>query len=121
MINKTAGYDNKFASNLKRHWDLYIIFAFLIIRLFLNMDFIINFKILSFFFAVVYVFFIVMLAMRYRVFSSLFIVFLTIDSMIGTYLWTLKGAFNFEFYATMIINFAIIVLVVQNINKDIPR
>ncbi len=102
-------------------WVLYLVFAFLVVRLFLNMDFILDFKALSLFFALVYAFFIVMLAFRIRLFTSLFIVFLTIDSMIGTYLWTLKGFFAFEFYATMIINFAVIILIVQNLHRRFPK
>ncbi|MCH7568877.1 MAG: hypothetical protein IIA87_05650 [Nanoarchaeota archaeon] len=99
-------------NNFKRHWDLYIVFIFIFIRLILNLQL----KTLSIFFAVVYLIFILMLVKKTSYFSTLFVIFLAIDSMIGTYLFTLMNNLNFEYYGTMITNLIIIFLIVKNIH-----
>lgn len=105
----------------RENLDLIVVFVFLVIRLFLNMDFILDFSVLSLFFAVIYLFFIFMLVKRIHFFSVAFVLFLTVDSMIGTYLFASGILENLEFYLTMLINFAIISIVIRNQNRIFPK
>lgn len=112
MMKRSASDSHHFA----RHWDLYIIFAFLIARTVLN----IQEGMLAVFFAVMYVLFLIMLARKVRFFSTLFVLFLTLDSMITVYFASILG-FNTLYYWVLGLNFAMIALVVQNVHKDFPR
>lgn len=100
--------------NFKKHWDLYLVFLFLIIRLLINIEF----SLLSLFFFFIYLFFLIILILRKKNFSLLFILFLALDNMIGTYLATIHNSFNFMYYGTMIINFVIMTIIIKNIHKD---
>lgn len=91
-----------------------IIFIFLLIRFFLNLDFFISFNYLSIFFAAVYLIFILMLLGEVRFFTVFLTLFLTVDSMIGAYLFNSGILGAAEFYATVLVNLAIIAIVVQN-------
>jgi len=107
--------------NVKRDWPLYVVFVFLLGRLFLNLDFILEFKLLSFSFAVIYLFLVAMLLYGARIFSTLFILFLTIDSMIGTYLFAMGSLGNMEFYGTMLINIVIMILILEGAHSRFLR
>jgi hypothetical protein len=111
--------------NFKNHWDIYVIFAFLLIRFFLNFDFLSmmkgHFLTLEVFFIVMYAFFFYMLYKRKKYFSTLFVLFLAIDSMIGTYLLleTTKIPHPALYWGTMAINMIIIAITVENVHKEL--
>ena len=66
-------------------------------------------------------FLIFMLAKKIKFFSTIFILFLTADSMVGTYLMAMGSLPLLEFYGTMAINFLIIILVMRDVHKNFPR
>jgi len=107
MVKKKGKIRNSILGKL----EIYFLFAFLTGRLILNMDFIFNFKLLSLFFAGVYLFLIFMLVRKISLFSIVFILFLTIDSMIGTYLMAKGILGNVEFYGTIFVNFLAMIIV----------
>lgn len=92
------------------HWDFSLILAFMIARIILNFEK----KKLSMFFVAVYAVFIVWLLLNIPLFTTFFILFLTIDSMIGTYLATMMKKFDKVYFLTMLVNFVIIILLIQN-------
>ena len=104
----------KIGNRFSKYWDFYFILAFILLRLFLNLDFIFNFNTLFLFFAVVYLLFFLMLVKRVSGFATLFVMILSIDSVIGTYLFTMAGNLGTEFYGTVAVNLIAIYLVVRN-------
>ena len=117
MVSKKKKRDNKFS----KHWDYYLILAFILIRLFLNLDFIFNFNSLFLLFAIVYFIFFLMLTRHVGGFATLFVMFLSIDSVIGTYLFTMAGNLGAEFYGTIVVNLVAIYLVVKNSTGSFKR
>ena len=104
-------------SHLRRHLGLYSVIIFLIIRFLINMEF----TKLSIFFAASYAFFFYLLITKKTWFGTLFIMFLALDNMIGTYLAATKLGFDYIYYGTVIINFIIMFLVIKNYNKHFKK
>jgi len=97
---------------IRHNWDCAIVLGFFTGRLLINLEA----KPLMAFFAISYALFILMLLKRTAFFSTLVILFLIIDSMIGTYLATRAGQFGVDFWGTMGINLAIAALITRNIH-----
>lgn len=98
-----------------RAWDWWIVLVFLFARLVLNVFNIT--ELLFLFFSVAYLVLIILQIKGARVFSILLIMFLYIDSIIGTYLFTLSGNLGAEFYGTIFVNGAVIFLVLLNFGR----
>ena len=98
-------------------WDWAVIMIFLAIRLVINFE---N-NVLSMFFAVVYAVFILMLLFGTPLFASPLVLFLTLDSIIGTYLFANNALPEIMYYGTMLVNFAIIVILIQNFNNRFKK
>ena len=65
--------------------------------------------------------FVLMLFFGTPLFTTLLILFLTIDSIIGTYLFVNGDLSNVIFYGTIIVNLIIIILLVQNFKKNFKK
>lgn len=102
---------------LIEHWDLTLVFLFLAVRFVINLEM----KPLFIFFAVSYLAFMIMLWHRTAFFSTLFVLFLTADSMIGTHLATRNNNFGIAFWGTMAVNAVVLILIVRNIHRYFPR
>lgn len=101
-----------------RHWDLYVIFIFIVAKIVISFGQEIVFLFWPMLCA--YVIFLFLLARKVRFFSTLFVLFLTLDSMMVTYLGATIG-FSAFYYWMLGLNFVVIALVVQNVHKDFPR
>lgn len=86
----------------------YLIAVFILIRLALNLFPPIT--TLSMIFIISYLILGTLLMKKFKFFIHLFILFLYLDSIIGTYLFTSANNLGAEFYGTMIINAAFIIL-----------
>jgi len=98
---------------IKKHLDWYIVLIFLAIRLIINLEIVR----LSISFAVIYLIFITLLLTKTKFFSTLLILFLVIDSVIGTYLATITEL-NSVYYGTMLVNLVIISILIRNRSKS---
>lgn len=99
---------------VKKNWDCSIVLVFFAVRLVINLEA----KPLMAFFAVSYLLFIVMLLKKTALFSTLVILFLIVDSMIGTYLATKAGHFGADFWGTMAINLIMAAFITRNIHHS---
>jgi len=102
---------------LKKLWPWYLVLAFLLIRFTINLEFVY----LSISFAIVYAFFFFLLIKEKPYFTTLFIIFLAIDSMIGTYLASTKLGFNYIYWGTVTVNFIIMFILLRNINNNFKK
>ena len=93
---------------LRKRWDFLVVFFFLLGRLFLNIEL----ETLSIFFAVSYIILILLMFIHKKSFFIGAIMFLFIDTILGTILFTLKDNLNFEYFWTIFINLFIIFLLV---------
>lgn len=103
--------------NIKKYGDWWIILIFLLVRLLMNFES----KTISISFAIIYAVFVLMLFFETLLFTTLLILFLTIDSMIGTYLFANGDLSNIMFYGTIIVNLIIIFLLIQNFKKNFKK
>jgi len=100
--------------DIKKYGDWWLVLIFLIVRLLINLEP----KIISVSFAIIYAVFVLMLFFETPLFTTLLVLFLTIDSMIGTYFFTNGDLSNTLFYGTIIVNLIIIALLVKNFKKN---
>lgn len=109
---------NKKWVDIRRYWDYYLVALFILVRIIINIDR----KPLMIFFALVHVALFLMLIYKTKYFVRIFVLFLAIDSMIGTYLATnpqfgMMAGFGLEFYSTMFVNFFFIWILITNRSK----
>ncbi|MEM3074894.1 MAG: hypothetical protein QW727_03060 [Candidatus Pacearchaeota archaeon] len=90
----------------------YIVLVFILIRLVLNL--IPPLTILFISFAIIYLLFFVWQIKNYKYFLISLLIFLVIDSMIGTYFFLIENISNIEFYGTLVLNLIIILLLFFN-------
>ncbi len=102
---------------VRNNLDCVIVLGFFAVRLVINIEA----KPLMAFFAISYALFVVMLLRKTAFFSTLVILFLIIDSMIGTYLATRAGHFGVDFWGTMAINLVIAALITRNVHHTFPH
>jgi len=103
--------------NIKKYGDWWLVLLFLLIRLIINLEP----KTISISFAIIYAVFILMLFFKTPLFTTLLVLFLTIDSMIGTYFFANGDLASVIFYGTIIVNLVIIILLIQNFKKNFER
>jgi len=96
--------------------DIYFVGFVLLIRVILNF----GTDALSIFFMLANLILFFMLMFKKNAFSIIFILFITIDSMIGTYLATKSATFDWFYFGTMAINLLMIFLVVLNKHNKFP-
>jgi len=113
MKKKKRNDIKKYFFPLNKRWDFLVVFIFLIIRLLLN----IKFAPLFVFFAVSYVILILFMFEYKKGFFAGAIIFLYIDSLIGTFLYTSNNNLGLEYLGTMIINLVMILILIYN-RKD---
>ena len=101
----------------KKFWPWYLVLIFLLIRFIMNIEMIY----LSIVFAVIYAFFFYLLITKKPYFTNLFIMFLSIDSMIGTYLALTSLGFNYIYWGTILVNFIIMFVLLRNTNKNFKK
>lgn len=101
----------------RQNLDCAIVLGFFAVRLLINIEA----KLLMAFFAISYALFIIMLLRKTAFFSTLVILFLIVDSMIGTYLATRAGHFGVDFWGTMAINLLIAALITRNVHHTFPH
>ena len=106
MKKKGDSSFKKYFFPLSKRWDFLVVFLFLLIRLSLN----IKLAPLFVFFAVSYVILILFMFMYKKGFFAGTIVFLFIDSLIGTFLYTTNNNLGLEYYGTMLINLFMILI-----------
>ena len=106
-MKKKRGFGEYFFP-LRKRWDFLVVFLFLLGRLFLN----IGLEPLSVFFAASYVILILLMFTHKKAFFIGALMFLFIDSLLGTILFTLKNDLNFEYFWTMFVNLFIIFLLI---------
>ena len=99
---------SKHSKNSKHSWIFYIILIFLAVRIILNLFPPISS--LSIFFIISYTLLAILLLTKSKHFPILFILFLAIDSLIGTHLFTTNNNLGIEYYGTMLINLIFIIL-----------
>ena len=87
------------------HWTEAVIYIFCIMRILLNLQF----EPLNIFFIIVYAVFLALFYYKLPFFKIAFILWLAIDSMIGTYLATIHG-FTLIYWGTMAVNLGMMVI-----------
>ena len=97
---------SKSSKSFKHNWLFYLIALFIIVRALLN----ISLEPLFLGFLISYAILFLLLIFRFKYFPIIFILFLYIDSLIGTYLFTSTNNLGMEYYGTMLINAVFIIL-----------
>jgi hypothetical protein len=97
---------SKSSRSFKHNWLFYLIALFIIIRALLN----ISLEPLFLGFLISYIILFLLLIFKFKHFPIIFILFLYIDSLIGTYLFTSANNLGVEFYGTILINAIFIIL-----------
>jgi len=104
----------KYFLPLSKRWDFLVIFLFLLARLILNL----KWTSLTIFFVISYVLLLVLMFTFKRAFFVGTIVFLFIDSLIGTFLYTIWNEFGLEYFGTMAFNLIIILFLIFDMNGN---
>jgi len=110
--NKDGGL-KKYFFPISKRWDFLVVFVFLVIRLSLN----IKLAPLFIFFAISYIILILFMFKYKKGFFAGIIIFLFIDSLIGTFLYTLNNNLGTEYFGTMLINLIMILIIIYH-KKD---
>lgn len=93
---------------LKKRWDFGLIFLFFLGRFILNLEL----ETLSILFAVAYVILISLMFLHKKTFKVGAIMFLFIDSIIGTFIFTLSGNLSYEYFWIVLTNLIAVFLLV---------
>lgn len=113
--SKKSFWDNFFP--LSKRWDFVLVLLFLFGRLILNLEL----ETLSIFFACSYLILISLMFLHKKSFVVATIMFLFIDSIIGTFLFTLKGNLNYEYFWTVFVNLIIVFFLVFDMRKNFRK
>lgn len=107
---KHLSLEEKGMRGIGKHWEPLVIALFLVMRLLMNAEP----APLSLAFAVAYFMFLLLLLYRVSAAAPLLVLFLTLDSMVGTYLATQAQSFSPEYLGTMAVNLGIMAILVRN-------
>ncbi len=104
----------KYFLPISKRWDFLIVFHFILIRLILNL----KLTPLTIFFAVSYIILLVLMFTHKKSFFIAMIMFLFVDSLIGTILYTTWNNLGLEYLGTMGFNLIVVFLLIFDINKN---
>ena len=108
--SENKGFFKKHFTPFRQRWPFLLVLLFFLGRLALNLQL----KPLQIFFAVSYVILILLMLVHKKSFFFLTIVFLFVDSLIGTYIFTTANNLGIEYFGTMIINLFFILLLIYD-------